>query len=272
MKTIFIIIFMCASVGSISAQKITQNSEFDNYIKEKGIEGSFSFYDLKNDQYILSSTEQFKQWFTPASTFKICNSLIGLETGVIPDEHFVLKWDGKFRDNLNWDKDNDLASAFKYSTVWYYQELARRAGKEKMQYWLTKAHYGNEQIGDEVDMFWLNGRLKTTPEKQILFLKDLYFEKLPFSKRSMDIVKKIMIANQTDAYTLRAKTGWGFTEDTSSTAFNNIGWYVGYVEKGDNVYFFATCLQADEAHTANFKSIRIDITLHFLKKLGIIKE
>lgn len=272
MKTFLTIILLTFSVQLMLPQEITIKSEFEHYIKENGIEGSFSVYDLKNDKYILSSADQFRQEFIPASTFKICNSLIGLETGVIADENFMLKWDGKLRDNLNWDKDNTLASAFKYSTVWYYQELARRVGEEKMKYWITKARYGNGNIGGGIDMFWLNGDLRITPEKQILFIKDLYLNKLPFSQRSMDIVKKIMIAKQTDKYTLRGKTGWAILEDTSASALNNIGWYVGYVEKEDNTYFFATCVQADEAHTGNFKNIRIDLTIKMLKELGIIVE
>jgi len=38
-----------------------------------------------------------------------------------------------------------------------------------------------------------------------------------------------MLVDQTSAYRLRAKTGWKGLD----------GWYVGYVEAGDEVWFFA---------------------------------
>ncbi|MEO6301799.1 MAG: class D beta-lactamase, partial [Bacteroidia bacterium] len=227
------------------------------------IEGSFALYDSKNDTYILYNQIEFKKEYSPASTFKICNSLIGLETGVIKDENFVIKWDGVKRDNEKWNKDHDLKNAFKNSTVWYYRELARRVGGKQMKYWLDKAKYGNCDTSGGLDKFWLKGGLRITSEQQLDFLKRLHDNKLPFSKRNMNIVKNIMIAKDTLGYVLRAKTGWNDTEPKSD------GWYVGYLETKDNVYYFANCI-----HTADFKkaAARIEITYKILEELKLIPK
>jgi beta-lactamase class D len=79
--------------------------------------------------------------------------------------------------------------------------------------------------------FWLDGAIRITAKQQIGFLQKLYFNRLPFSQESMDmdIVKEITIRDKTKDYTLHAKTGWAIS----------IGWYVGYLEREGNVYFFA---------------------------------
>ena len=55
--------------------------------------------------------------YTPASTFKIVNSLIGIQTGIITDENMVIKWDGVKRWNEDWNKDLTMKEAFAVSAV-----------------------------------------------------------------------------------------------------------------------------------------------------------
>ena len=239
-------------LAAAQAQTTEVRGEFDKLFENAGVTGSFSMYDLKKDTYTLCHPEQFRNQFTPASTFKICNSLIGLESGVIKDENFVIKWDGVERSIKKWNKDHDLKTAYKNSSVPYYQELARRVGPERMYLLLNKAGYGNADTSGGLDRFWLDGGLRVSPQQQIDFLKRLYENKLPFSKRSMDIAKRIMIEEESAQYTLRTKTGLG--EQDGRT----IGWYVGYVTTMDNVYFFATCIQStkpDEKFAVSRKSI-----------------
>lgn len=238
------------------------NSDFQHYFDEYDLSGSFILYDLNNDIYFFVNPEQKDIQFSPASTFKICNSLIGLETGVIEDENFIIRWDSLDRGYSSWNKDQTLASALKYSAVWYYQELARRVGEERMQEWINKTGYGNQQIGGGIDQFWLRGDLRITPSQQIDFLRSLYHNKLPFSVRNQEIVKKIMIVEETDDYVMHAKTGWALK--------NNAGWYVGYIEKGNNVYFFTTCVQGNDFNMENFGKSRIEISRKILADLGIL--
>ena len=252
------------AVGQTGATEV--RADFKPFYDAYRLEGTFALYDLHKDHTVLYHPEWYTEAHTPASTFKICNSLIGLETGVIPDQHYLMKWDGVKRRVDSWNKDHDLSSAFKNSAVWYYQELARRVGEKRMKEWLDKAKYGNADTSGGIDQFWLDGGLRISPAQQIDFLKRLHENTLPFSARNMAIVKEIMVVKQNAVCTVRAKTGWGFEGKKM------IGWYVGYVETGDNVYIFANRVEGPEENHSDFGKARIEITYHILDTLGIKTE
>ncbi len=133
-----------------------------------------------------------------------------------------------------------------------------------MKYWLDKSNYGNADTSGGIDQFWLSGGLRISPQQQIEFLRKLYDNKLPFSQRSIDIVKSIMIAKETSDYIVHAKTGWGFQDNL------NIGWYVGYIESNNNVYYFANCIQSSDDDNPDFAKARIDIVYKILEELKLI--
>lgn len=256
--------------SKVHQQDSTVRSEFKKYYDEYNVEGSFTLYNQNENKYLFYNKDQFEQPFTPASTFKILNSLIGLETGVIEDEHYVIEWDGVER-NPVWDQDHDLQLAYQNSAVWYYQELARRVGEEQMAEWVDKANYGNVDIGGGIDQFWLEGNLRISPKQQIDFLRRLHAEDLPFSDRSIQITKNIMIETDTTNYTIRSKTGWGGQDD------KEIGWYVGYLETEDNAYFFANCIQINSEEVEEleqailFDKARKEVAQKILRELNIIE-
>jgi beta-lactamase class D len=263
-------LFLTIIVLGLFACKEQQSSEtrndFKKFYDDSNVEGSFVLYNQGEAKFTFYNESQFKQPFTPASTFKICNSLIGLETDVIKDKNFTIPWDSIQRPIPAWNQDQDLKTAFKNSTVWYYQEIARRVGGERMKYWLDKVNYGNADTSGGIDNFWLIGGLRITPEEQIDFLKRLHDNELPFSQRSIDIVKNIMIAKDTLGCIVRAKTGWGDQDEL------NIGWYVGYVERKDNVYYFANCIQSKDSGNQNFAKARIEIVYQILTELKILNQ
>lgn len=246
--------------------EIAQTVNFARHFRDLNVEGSILIYDLNHDRVFQHNPQRNATAFPVASTFKILNSLIALETGVITHELALLTWDGIPRQLPEWNRDLNLKEAFKLSAVWFYQVLARRVGYDRMQYWVTQAKYGNQNIGGkhDIDQFWLNGTLRTTPQEQVQFLRRLYRNNLPFSKRSLSIVKEIMVNEKTPDYTLRGKTGWyGF----GSKETPNIGWYVGYLEKGSNVYLFATNIDIRHEKDA---SARIELTRRCLKDLNVL--
>ena len=264
-STIFLIFLSVVVFQSCQQPEITEyRNDFKPLYDHYKVDGSFVLYDASGNHYYIYNESKYHQGFTPASTFKICNSLIGLETGVVKDENTIFKWDSIQRWNTKWNTDHSLASAFKNSVVWYYQELARKVGGANMKYWLDKAGYGNRDTSGGIDRFWLNGGIRISPEQQINFLRQLHDEKLPFSKRSMQIVKKIMIAKDTAGYVVRAKTGWG-QQDGLET-----GWYVGYLEKNDKVYYFANCIQTKDTVIGALLKARIDLVYQILGKLKIL--
>ena len=153
------------------------------------------------------------------------------------------------------------------STVWFYQELARRIGEKKYNKYLKACKYGNHNIGKDLTTFWMgeSSALQISPKNQLEFLVKLHEEKLPFSKRTFEIVKRVMIREQTIEYILRAKTGW------AQAGGKDIGWFVGYVEKKDNLYFFALRVNKPlEKEMPEFVAKRIEISHKILQQMGIL--
>jgi beta-lactamase class D len=261
----FITAFIVLAI-SLSCPAYSQESrDFKHYFLETGFWGSFLLYDLNANKYIYYDSARCNKQFTPASTFKIPNSIIGLETGVIADENFVIPWDGVKRRFEEWNRDLDLKTAIKVSAVPYYQELARRVGEERMKEMITKLNYGNMDISGGIDQFWLTGNLKISQFQQIEFLVKLYKDELPVSARSMKITKEIMLNEDTLGYVLRAKTGWG------DMGKQSIGWWVGWVEKEGNAYFFATNIESMDPPEI-FAAARKTITRNILVELGILPK
>ncbi len=239
--------------------------QFEHHFKESGFEGSFSMYDLDKKEYATTNKVDFRKSTSPASTFKIPNTFIALETKAVKDEKEIIKWDGTPKRLKIWEQDYDLDLAYKNSAFWFYQEIAKRIGEQKYHKYLKSLDYGNRDISGGLTTFWLGSSLKISPKNQLEFLQKLHAEKCPFSARTYRIGKKIMVEEKTDAYTLRAKTGWADTKPT------HVGWYVGYVETKDNVYFFATRLyQPDANQREDFGAQRKIITRRILAELGVI--
>ncbi|MDT5158130.1 MAG: hypothetical protein QOC61_2261 [Acidobacteriota bacterium] len=231
--------------------------------------GAFVLYDLKRNSYVRYNEARCRQRFSPFSTFKIPNSLIGLESGVIPDAEFVIKWDAKkypAHDEDSppfntWWQDQTLRTAVRRSVVWYFRELATQVGARRMKQYVRRLHYGNEDTSGPINNFWLGSSLKISPNEQVEFLKALYAEKVPFSKRSISIVKDIITLEQTPDYKLSGKTGGG---PLAEGRF--LGWFVGYVETKDDTYFFAT--QIEGPTYASIRDQRIGVTKRILTDLG----
>lgn len=264
MKTNPLIYFLLSLLifASVYSQQIEVRNDLSQYFEKYDIDGCFVLYDLKNKKYIRFNPDRCAERFIPASTFKIFNSLVSLDAGVIKDEKEIIKWDGEKRFYEKWNQDLNLSDAFKYSAVWFYQELARRIGEKQMKIFIDLNNYGNKNIAGGIDRFWLDGALRISPDEQIEFLKRLYKNELKFSQRSMDIVKQIMIYDKTEKYLIRAKTGWAKRDD------DQIGWFVGYLERNNQIYFFATNLQTKNPEEG-FTS-RIKITYDILTYLNLI--
>ncbi|WP_144051465.1 class D beta-lactamase [Geminocystis herdmanii] len=252
---------------SLSQKQIDlkNDGDFSQHFDKLGVEGSIIIYDSKLDQTFEHNSQRNITPFPVASTFKILNSLIALETAVIRDEIAVLTWDGVERSLPVWNRDLNLKEAFQISGVWFYQVLARRIGYNQMTSWIKKVDYGNNNTGnpEDIDQFWLNGKLQITPQQQIQFLRRLHHNDLPFADRTISIVKDIMINEKTPDYTIRSKTGWfGY----GNPDIQNIGWYVGYVETKNNVYFFATNIDIKQEKDG---IARLELTRLCLEDLGV---
>ncbi len=193
-----------------------------------------------DDSPFIFNEARARQAFLPASTFKIFNSLVALDAGVIGVDDRVA-WDGVQRSVPAWNQDQSMREAFQRSTVWFYQELARRIGPVRMRAALRREQYGNASIGGGIDQFWLTGGLRISAVQQIDFLRRLQRKQTGFSNASMAIVEALLVLEACDHYILRGKTGWAPGAD------RQLGWVVGWVERAGDVYTYALNLESPDS-------------------------
>ena len=279
------VLFFCLCIvilSSCNRTRIKEHSEWGKYYEQYGIKNAcFMLRDNNHESIHYYNKARCMERFLPASTFKIFNSLVALETAIAPDDQLMIKWDSVVRWRPEWNKDMTMREAFKVSNVGYYQEIARRIGPGRMQHYLDTVKYGNMTIAGRIDTFWLNNSLQISADEQTGFVKKLYFTELPFSERTQRIVKTMMLQEQTPTYNLYYKTGTGPVGD------KYIYWVVGFVERIEHVkepaesmnksdvrnypYFFAENFEMPKSDTSKdwFKA-RIELLHTILKDYGAI--
>jgi beta-lactamase class D len=270
MRKIFILLNLILLVNLNSYGQIKTNEvlkpEFGKILDSLKVKGAILIYDVKNKTYYSNDFSWAKMGIIPASTFKIPNSIIALETGVVKNDSDIFKWNGEKRNFKKWEKDLTFKEAFQVSCVPCYQEVARKIGVKRMKSYLKKLNYPRMVFDTlTIDNFWLQGKSKISQMQQIDFLERLYFSKLPISKRTDNIMKDIMIIEKTESYTLSGKSGWGMRNEI------NNGWLVGYLETNNSVYFFATNVEKEETNMDEFPIIRLNSTKEAFRKLKLIK-
>lgn len=268
----FLTVFGCVVDQSSEADKpepgIVERSDLAHFFGD--IPGTFVLLDDQTGEILVTDPARAETGFLPASTFKIVSTLVALESGVVDGPDFQLTWDSLAVPRQAWwpeawAADHTLASAFRNSVVWYYQELARRIGEDRMLEFLERFSYGNEDISGGIDRFWLTGGLQISPLEQVAFLRRVYHNQIGVSDRSLDVTKSVMILEEGPGYMLRGKTGWAAFGDDEP----GIGWLVGYLERDDNVYYFATNI---DIRTSDDASARIPITRAILHHLDMLPE
>jgi beta-lactamase class D len=274
MRNWFYFLILTLTFASCGQNNVVVDNSLKKLFDHNHVQGSFGLFNNGNGEFTVYNLSRFKDSaYLPASTFKVVNSLIGLETNKISNEKMMIKWDGIVRryplgDTATaWNKDLTMEEAFKTSAVPYYQEVARRIGKDTMQFWLDTLGYGSRyqkpKIG-KIDTFWLDNSVKVTADEQLGLVKKLYFDQLPFQKRSMRIVKELMVMEKNSNYTLAYKTGWGFRENG-----NALGWMIGWVVENQHPYFFA--LNIEGAHDMPMSETRNNMLRGILKQLGFLE-
>ncbi len=263
--------FLIAVLNSCSPNNVKIDNSVKTIFDQYNVVGSFGLFDNGAGNFTIYNLKRYRDSaYSPASTFKIVNALIGIETGRISNEKMIIPWDKTIRVFSNgdtakdWNKDLSLKEAFKVSAVPYFQEIARRIGKDTMQFWLDSLKYGNHQMGNYVDSFWLNQSLTITADEQLGLVKKLYFGQLPFQKRTHDIVKQIMLQESNANYQLSYKTGLSSMKNGKT-----LSWVVGWIEENKHPYFFV--LNLEGAETVNMKLIRIEILKNILKQQGFLE-
>lgn len=256
-------------VGCAAPSKRTETLHSEEVVEGGAVQryfgnahGCFTMREVGGGESFEIGGDECNERSLPASTFKIPNAIIALDTGVLKDETVVLKWDGQKRWNDEWNRDHALPTSMWYSVVWFYQVIARDVGVDRYRKYLDSFHYGNGDPSGDITMFWLNGPLRISPREQTAFLTTLYEGKLPVSTRSVDIVKKILelrgdakphvrkrlpfVDQIPENVVLSGKTGSAVPDAKPYGPTDVVGWFVGSVEREKRRWVFACRLRSDD--------------------------
>jgi len=250
------------ALANVAPQRSEIRDALAKRFTDEGTAGTFVGYEVDDYLVIASDKDRSGEARLPASTFKIPNSLIALETGVVEDpDKDVFKWDGVVRSIEAWNKDHTMRSAIAVSAFPVYQEIARRIGPERMQKYLDLFDYGNRNIGGGIDQFWVSGDLRIDPVEQVDFVDRLRRGVLPISKRSQDLVRDIIPVTKVGDAVIHAKSG------LTGPDHGSLGWMVGWAEKGSAQTVFALNMDCKEPrHVA----ARLALTQACLADIGAI--
>lgn len=257
-------------LAACSPNNVTEDKSLKKYFDENKVEGCFGLFDNGHGSFTLYNIDRFRDSaYLPASTFKIVNSLIGIETGSLKDDSTVIAWNRNPGGRIECDKDLTMYNAFRTSCLNWYQELARRIGKDTMQSWLDTVGYarrfGRFIVQNNLDTFWLDNSAKITADEQLGLVKKLYFDQLPFQKRTHEIVRRMMVMEDNANYSLSYKTGWGITEKGHS-----LGWVVGWIQENRHPYFFVLQVEKPDKNF-DISTIRLKILKDILKQHGFMQ-
>ena len=254
-------LLLCLAPLSGIAFEVEERSDIGCHFDAAGMQGTIVVRDVSAGKTIVHDRDRAERGYLPASTFKIPASLIALETGIVQDAHKdVLKWDG-----VEWivpacNADQTLATALMRSCVPIFAALGKRIGEKRLKAYLADFDYGNHDATGSYP-YWLEGNLRVSAFEQIDFLDRLRRDALPVSPEHMQTVRNILVIEEGPGYVMRAKTGWATSTE------QEIGWIVGWGERGDNAYLFA--LNIDIAKPEHIAA-RLGIAKSVLKDLGVL--
>lgn len=222
-------------------------TDWDQVFQQQQVEGVLVLFEPKQQTLTTNDLIRANTGYIPASTFKIANGLIGLELDVVAGVEQVYPWDKQQRAFKVWNQDHTFKSAFKYSVVPIFQQIATDIGKQRMVNMLASLEYGNQKVGPELDSFWLDGDIRISAIEQLQFLQKLHDQSLPVSQRTQEIIQQVMLTESTDDYAIYAKTGFGHHGD------KYIGWWVGWLETDEQTIYIALNLDLVNIQQAHLR-------------------
>jgi beta-lactamase class D len=207
---------------------------------------------------------------SPASTYKIPHALIGLETGAVT-ERTVEKWDGvRHPDQPKWNLDHTVFSAMKPSVLWFFQKMAPRIGAERAHEWLRRFAYGNADTSGPITEYWINGRLRISPDEQLTFLMRFYGSTLPVKRDYVDRLQDAMlqapgtVENARGVHKLDAiwSSGLKLNSKTGATTLESgesVSWLVGQLSIDKRKLTFASAMWRSKGGVDTLDGARLAI-------------
>lgn len=237
----------CVSAGDTErpAAATVEQSDWGRIFDDENVVGTFAVREVGSGQTLVWNRDRAGRPRLPASTFKILNSLIILQTETVTSVDELVPWDGVERELDVWNQDHSLRSGIEVSAVWMYQVLAREVGDEQMAEWVDAAGYGNRDIGGGIDAFWLRGDLRISPVGQLDFLEAMVTGDLHFDPDVVSDVREILVREQGDGWSWSHKTGTSFAGESP------LGWLVGTTEHEGRMWVFAMNIDLEPTDLAS---------------------
>lgn len=224
-------------------------------------EGTFVLTSLKDRRYHIYNKNKSRLRVSPDSTYKIYSALISLEENSITPADSSIKWNGEENEYKEWNRDQTLDTAMKHSVNWYFQDLDRTIGEEKLASYLEQLHYGNQDLSGGVGQYWLESSLKISPVEQVKLLQSFYTNENHFDADNIAAVKSALSLEERGNAKLYGKTGSGIVNGETVN-----GWFIGFVETNEDTWFFATNINNAGGSKA------AEITMSILKDKGLYGE
>ncbi len=239
--------------------------ELGRIFTDEGLEGVIVVHDLHSGATLRSDSARAARRIAPGATFEILGALVALESGAVDGAFDPISPGAESEGGAPGEQGDPptLASAFGASAAAEFVELARRVGPDEVAAWVRRTGYGNANVGRSAGPFWIDGPLEISPDEQIGFLRRLHAGRLPFSSRSLDAVRQLMLLDRGPGWTLHGKTAWHRTGRTDQL------WFVGWAERGEETAYFAIEFR-NESPTRDVPILRERIYRRALTGLGLV--
>lgn len=228
-------LFACTAPPKTAEPEKPQANYFEN------TNGCFLLYNMKtNTLDKVIGEERCKERLPACSTFKVPLAVMAFDAKVLRDENQVYKWDGKKDSREEVNRDHNAKTWMRDSVVWFSQRITPKLGSKKLQGYLQKFNYGNQDMKDGLTKAWLispsevNSGLRISGYEQLDFMKNLWTSKLPVSERSMQLTREITyLETSPKGFKLSGKTGSNFYDKEHK---QHLGWFISHIQKDDQEY------------------------------------
>jgi len=256
---LLLIFFVFLSFGSCTMNHAKVDNDLKKYFDSSHVDGCFALLNNQMGNITVYNMKLDTERISAGTSFKIPETLIGIQTGKVINENTKLVSDSTVTDNPT------LKEAFANSSVSFFRTLAKEIGKDTLKFWLDSIGYGNKEINDSPDSLFLKNGIQISPDEQLGMLSKLYFEQLPFQKYGQEMVANMMLQQEDSLYKLSYTTGTATDEKDQ-----HIGWNLGWIEENRHIYFFVTLVKTPDS-SVDVKSTSIDVSKAVLQGLGFFK-
>jgi beta-lactamase class D len=210
---------------------------------------------VKENTKVIERTGQCEQRHPPCSTFKLAISLMGYNEGILTDEtHPTWSYQPGYVDwKPSWKQPHNPLTWISDSCIWYSQKITTALGVKKFKNYVHDFHYGNEDVSghlgkdDGLTRAWLSNSLQISPDEQIDFLQRFLAGKISVSQKSQTLTHAIFFVKDLPyGWKLYGKTGTGPQQNSDMSLIQNqqVGWFIGWIEKGPRKIVFAKFIKS----------------------------